>query len=111
MNTEGWWSERILFGLLLIGGYFLVVALCFVVPVWVAMALPADKLALVMPAVLAGVQYAKDSLLVIGPLLGVIVNSIWKADKADKANAQAMATLATAAAAAAPAPAATSRFP
>lgn len=97
MLNEGWWSERILFGLLIIVGYFLLVALTFVVPIWVAAVLPADKLAVVMPAVRDGISLAKDSLLVIGPLLGVIVNSIWKADKADKANAQALATLATAA--------------
>lgn len=103
MSNDGWWSERIVFGLLIILGYLgIVIMTMFVKP--------------------ENSGNAKDALLVIGPLLGVIVNSIWKADKADKQNAAAMATLATVAAAAvpvvdpptpAPAPAAapTSRFP
>lgn len=84
MSKEGWWSERILFGLLIIVGYLgIVVGTMFIKP--------------------EQSSNAKDALLVIGPLLGVIVNSIWKTDRADKQNAQAMATLATVAAAAVPA--------
>lgn len=113
MSNEGWWSERIVFGLLIIVGYLLLVVLTLIVPVVVASNVPADKLVAVMAAVTNSIGIVKDSLLVIGPLLGVIVNSIWKADRADKQNAQALATLATAAVASAPAAPEppTSRFP
>lgn len=37
---------------------------------------------------------ARDALLVVGPLLGVIVNAIWKTDKVDKQTAQTAAVLA-----------------
>ncbi len=82
-TSRDWLSERVLFGLLIIAGYFAVVAGTMFIPA-------------------ANSGNAKDALLVIGPLLGVIVNSIWKADKADKDNAASLATLSGAVAAALP---------
>lgn len=88
MTKESWLSERVVFGLLIIWGYFLVVVATMILPVVVS----ADKL----PGVQAAMGNAKDALLVIGPLLGVIVNAIWKADKVDKQNADTVSTLASA---------------
>lgn len=102
-NTSGlpkdFWSERMLFGLLIILGYLLLLILSMVFPVIVAVLLNAAKLTIVMPAVKDGAATVRDGLLVIGPLLGLIVQAIWKADKADKDNAASLATLSTAAAA------------
>lgn len=74
-----WPSERILFGLLIIFGFFLMGALVVVMP------LTADAR-----------QSGKDVLLVVGPLLGVIVNAIWKQDKTEKQAADSIATLSSA---------------
>lgn len=88
MNKGDWLSERILFGLLVIAGYLGIVIGTMVIP------LLAPKASL--PAVQASMGNAKDALLVIGPLLGVIVNAIWKSDKTDKQTADTVNTLASA---------------
>ncbi len=98
-NLKDWVSERILFGLLIIVGYFSIVAITFMAPLLAAFLIPVSQLPAVENAVSAAVQNAKDALLVIGPLLGMIVQAIWKTDKADKQNAESLGTLATAAAA------------
>lgn len=98
-GTSGFWSERMLFGLLIIVGYLLLLILSLVFPAIVAIYVSQPKLAVVMPAIEAGSATLRDGLLVIGPLLGLIVQAIWKADKADKDNAASLATLSTAAAA------------
>jgi hypothetical protein len=71
-------SERILFGVLFILGYFFVGG--------VGAILLRDS----PPAL----QLTRDVLLTIGPLLGVIVNAIWKNDRVDKLNAATAAKLA-----------------
>lgn len=76
MKPRDWLSERMVFGLLLIGGFFATGIIAVVAPV------SSDK------------QLAKDMLLVVGPLLGVIVNAIWKVDKVDKQVADTAALLA-----------------
>lgn len=77
MNAKDWVSERILFGLLIIGGFFGLYVLVAL------MKLGSDQL-----------QTIKDGLLVVGPLLGVIVQSIWKADRVDRQVADTAAVLA-----------------
>lgn len=95
-SGSDWLSERMIFGLLLIVGYFGVVILTIEAPLT---AKPAN-----LPSVQAAMGNAKDALLVLGPLLGVIVTSIWKTDKTDKANADTMTHLAAAASTALAAP-------
>ncbi len=77
MNKIEWLSERMVFGLLIIVGYFAIVGGTMFIPA-------------------ASQANAKDALLVIGPLLGTIVSAIWKTDKADKQNAETVNTLASA---------------
>lgn len=77
MSLKDWLSERILFGFLVIAGYFVISALAVVLPLS-----PEAR------------QSAKDALLVVGPLLGVIVQAIWRTDKADKQAADTAAVLA-----------------
>lgn len=76
-GSKDWLSERILFGLLIIAGYFSITALAVFLPI------PPEAR-----------QTAKDALLVVGPLLGVIVNAIWRTDKVDKQAADTAAVLA-----------------
>lgn len=76
-KANGIFSERVWFGTLLILGYL---GMVFYTTVQVH---DADAR-----------QMARDSLLVIGPLLGVIVNATWKADKVDGVNANTAAVLA-----------------
>lgn len=85
MNKLDWVSERMVFGILIISGYFGIVVLTMIIPLVVPLSLA--------PTATAAMANAKDSLLVVGPLLGVIVQAIWKADKTDKANAEAVAGL------------------
>jgi hypothetical protein len=92
MKNHEWLSERMVFGLLIFVGYFVVAGLSVVLPL-------SDGQR----------QSAKDSLILVGPLLGVIVNSIWKTDRIDRVNAdtankqaETIATIAPIAAAATP---------
>ena len=71
-------SERILFGMVILAGYFGVGGIG-------AFLLRDNKEALAV---------TRDVLITVGPLLGVIVNSIWKADKVDKVTANTAAVLA-----------------
>lgn len=77
MTKHDWLSERIVFGGLIIFGFFSL-----------------GLIATVAPLTIEARQTAKDVLLVVGPLLGVIVNAIWKSDRTEKATAEAVATLA-----------------
>lgn len=77
MNGKDWLSERILFGLLIIIGY-----------------LGITGLAVFLATTPEARQTAKDALLVLGPLLGVIVQAIWRTDKTDKQTADTAAVLA-----------------
>lgn len=78
MAREEFLSERMVFGLLFIFGFFIMGIIAVVVP---GLAPEAR-------------QIAKDVLLVVGPLLGVIVNAIWKTDKTERSIANTAATLA-----------------
>lgn len=78
MSKGDWLSERMIFGLLIIVGYFTMGALAILVP-----GLAAEQRAI-----------ARDVLLAVGPLIGMIVQSIWKTDKADKVAADTAAVLA-----------------
>lgn len=85
MKPADWVSERILFGLLIIGGYFgtgIIGAL--LIPQYV----PANYIA-------QALAITHDAQTVVGPLMGVIVQAIWKTDKVDKINAATAATLAS----------------
>lgn len=93
MKSGEWLSERMVFGILIIFGYFLLVLLVILAPVALALSISDKQVPMVMSAMAPGIAIIKDSLLVIGPLLGVIVNAIWKSDKADKVNADTMASL------------------
>lgn len=66
MQRLDWLSERILFGLILILGYYGLVI--------VGMYAPSKE----------ALQLARDSLLVVGPIIGLIAASIWKTDKAER---------------------------
>lgn len=78
MKKEDWVSERIVFGLVILVGYFSVGGIG-------AFLLRDSKEALAV---------TRDVLITVGPLLGVIVNSIWKADKLDKLQATTASVLA-----------------
>lgn len=77
MTGKEWLSERMVFGLLIIAGFFILGGLA------VVMKLDADAR-----------QTAKDVLLVVGPLLGVIVQAIWKTDRTERQAADTAAILA-----------------
>lgn len=77
MSKDNWLSERILFGLLIIGGYIALSGMSILAP------LNAEAR-----------QTARDVLLVLGPILGVIANAIWKSDKVDRQTANTAAVLA-----------------
>lgn len=96
MKGADWLSERILFGGLLIIGYFVLVALALCAPVIAAVVVPAGEAPIVEQAISAGAATVKDALLVIGPLLGMIVQAIWKTDRADKQTAETVDKLAAA---------------
>lgn len=81
MSKHDWLSERILFGFMLIGGYFGLAGLC----IW---AIPQG------PDGDETRQLLRDILLTIGPLLGMIVQAIWKSDKTDRQAANTAAILA-----------------
>lgn len=71
-------SERIWFGTLLILGFLLM----------------GFSAAFFLNNSPAAIQLLRDMALVIGPLLGVIVNATWKTDKIDGVNANTAAVLA-----------------
>ncbi len=96
MEKKDWLSERILFGALIIFGYFSMVAIAVILPAAVVAALPPDRASTEIPVITNAVSTVKDSLLVIGPLLGVIVQAIWKSDRTDKANAETISGLVSA---------------
>lgn len=75
MQKSDWLSERVIFGGLIIIGYYTMVIMA------ASKLVDADGKAVV-----------HDSLLAIGPMIGIIVQSIWKTDKVDKVNAEAAAT-------------------
>lgn len=85
MKGMDWLSERVLFGLAIIFGFFSLA----VYAIHIVVANPKTDLQ-------EALKLAEDALLVVGPLLGVIVNAIWKSDRADKQNAETVSTLATA---------------
>lgn len=72
-------TERTLFGLIIIVGFFAI-----------------GILGIVLPLAEQARQTAKDVLLVVGPLLGTIVTAIWKSDKTDTKNAETVSQLASA---------------
>lgn len=78
MKGMDWLSERTVFGVLVIGGYYALVII----------GMSAKTLS--DPAA----SIVHDAMLTGGPLVGIIVNSIWKSDRADKQNAATMASLA-----------------
>jgi len=78
MKPIDWLSERMVFGLLIIVGFFSMGALS------VTLTLSGEAR-----------QTAKDVLLVVGPLLGVIVQAIWKTDKTETQIANTAAVLAS----------------
>jgi len=88
MKFSDWLSERILFCLLIIGGYL---GLLF----WSMSPGKLDQSQLTIMSTGLGV---------LGTAIGAIVAAIWKSDRADKQNASTMATLADAVAAQAPPP-------
>lgn len=69
-------SERMVFGFMLITGYF--------ATVWFVGFFPMPDNAR---------QVMRDALLTVGPILGIIANAIWKTDKTDKDNASTIRTL------------------
>lgn len=69
-------SERMVFGFMLITGYF--------ATVWFVGLAPMSNEAR---------QVMRDALLTVGPILGIIANAIWKTDKTDKDNASTIRTL------------------
>lgn len=77
MKPTDFLSERMVFGLLIIIGFFGV-----------------GIVATMGPLAAEARQTAKDVLLVVGPLLGVIVNAIWRTDKAERQAADTAAVLA-----------------
>ena len=78
MKPVDWISERILFGFLIFTGYFSIGAIA---AVWNG----------ITPE---GRSVTRDVLMTVGPLLGVIVNAIWKTDKVERLNATTASTLA-----------------
>lgn len=75
-KLKEFWSERILFGLIIILGYFGVGAL-----------------QAVMPLTPEARATTRDILMTVGPLLGMIVQAIWRTDKTEKQQAESVATL------------------
>lgn len=86
MRVRDFFSERILFGALVIGGYYVLVIL----------GVHAAKGSLSPEAM----SIIHDAMLTAGPLVGIIVNAIWKSDKTDKDQASTIASLANTVAAA-----------
>lgn len=81
MKGVDWLPERILFGSMIIIGYIAVV---------VVGTARADNL----PP--AGAALLHDAMLALGPLAGMVIQSVFKTDKTDKESAAAISTLATA---------------
>ena len=80
-------SERMVFGIMIVGGYLGVLFMVAQGHV--------DSTAQ---------NFVSTSMGVLGTALGAIVGAIWKSDRADKDNAQAMASLASTVAAQSPQP-------
>lgn len=85
MAGKDWWSERMVFGAIIVIGYMLVIG--------AAAYLPMNGLS--RDVVLGAVGS-------LGTAVGVIVQAVFRTDKADKQNAETMATLARAATGSAP---------
>lgn len=77
MSKRDFISERILFGGLFGLGYF---ALVFAVA-WT-------------PISQEGYQIIRDAFVLLGPILGMIAQSIWKTDKVERQNADTLNTVA-----------------
>ena len=80
MSKSDWLSERMVFGVLLIVGFISLVAFGMLWP-----GLDTEQR-----------QYGRDGLLVLGPVVGIIAQAIWKTDKVDKQSAQTVGDLAQA---------------
>ena len=78
-SVREWLSERILFGLLILGGY---------IGLLVFVGMNKD---LGATAGAAQLQTVRDGLLVLGPVVGMIAQAIWKTDKTDRQNADSLA--------------------
>jgi hypothetical protein len=78
-----WLSERVLFGLLIIGGFLAVAIMGMVMKLDPTAS--ADQL-----------TFGKEALDVFGPIAGMIAAAIWKTDRTDKQNAQTLSNLTTA---------------
>lgn len=72
LDKHEWVSERVLFGGFIITGYFGLGYLSAIAPG-------------ISPE---GRAAAHDVFLTVGPLIGIIVQSIWRTDKVDKINAE-----------------------
>lgn len=74
-------GERVLFGMLIIAGYYALVGLAIIMPVVAVWALPPDKVTEELPTLANAETVVRDALLVIGPLLGVIVTRSWREER------------------------------
>lgn len=81
MKLPDFFSERMVFGLLVFVGY-------------IALVIIGTARANELPTASAAILH--DGMLALGPLAGMIIQSVFKSDRADKQNAQTAATLATA---------------
>lgn len=84
MKLTDWLSERMVFGLLLIGGYLGVLA-TFMHSATTGKPLDPETIAV-----------ASGGMGTLGTAIGTIVAAIWRVDKTDKTNAQTVSTLANA---------------
>lgn len=80
MSKIDWLSERIIFGVLIIGGYFAVGGFMMYM----------SHYGIIDPKVY---DLAHDMHLTVGPVIGIIVQSIWKTDKTERLQAQTNANL------------------
>lgn len=80
MKSTDWLSERVLFGILMILGFIVL-----------------DGLGMLWPGLSTEQrQYGRDGLLVLGPIVGIIAQAIWKSDRTDKSTAESVASLSSA---------------
>ena len=77
MKAGDWLSERILLGVAIIGGYLILGGLSFFIQ-------------------MDNAQNVHDVLEVLGPVVGMIANAVFRSDKVDKANADSVSQLAAA---------------
>lgn len=80
MKSSDFLSERMIFGALIIGGYF--------ITVWAGVHVAKDAISA------QAQQIIHDAMLTGGPLVGIIVNAIWRTDKSQQQQAEAAAALA-----------------